>query len=543
MTYDYAMVTRFGMMLPGAVSLGAYEGGALAAILKAVQASDGQLVIDAIASASAGSVTGLVASRAILCGDDPIELMRSTWVDLPSLKTLEEGPGPDAPLSMKGLISTAQEILGRPIDPASHQNAQKVQVELSMALTALGGLTYSLVQQRPSANGDVLEPLQATTYVDVYRATLGPTSTVDDFSSHIEGALASGSTPVGFPPRRLDRTKQLDGYKANGIATPPEGPFQLWYSDGGDLDNQPLGRLLDLIGQIDNSTGSPPDWDRAIVLLNIEPGGPPTFSGTWFDPEMPTWLSTLLHVNHIRSTQSLYDDLRAVEKTNERIRWIKEVAAALDGKADDVIPALAQSIASRRTEIAAKVHTYTSATTYPVTPATTIEDLLRQAAGLEDKNEIPVHVISPEIDPSVTLTVDRQLAGEFLFHFGGFFDVKFRESDFSLGYRNAQYWLQRWLPARIPDSAPIMAAVNDGLKDLPWDPIDEGQASVSSLSLSEKLRGLKLLGHIQHVVGHDLDRDLLHAHEAGTGDHPHASIRDLIEQRVKSVVHGPPHQP
>lgn len=526
------------MMLPGAVSLGAYEGGALAALLKAAQASDGQLVIDAIASASAGSVTGLVAARALLCGDDPVELMSKTWVELPSLENLEQGSGPDAPLSMEGLIATAEQILGSPIDPAAHQGAQKVPIELSMALSALGGLTYSLVQQKHSATTDVLEPLLATTYVDFYRATLSPTASAEDFTSHIAGALASGSTPVGFLPRRLDRTTEVEQYKANGIITPGEGAFQPWYSDGGDLDNQPLGRLLDLIAEIDNSTGAPPDWDRVIVMLNIEPGGPPTFAGTWFGPDQPSWLSTLLHVNHIRSSQSLYDDLRALEKTNQRIRWIKEVAAALDGKVDRQIPPLAESIARRRAEIAAQVHAHSGNPQPPPEPATTIEGLLRQAAGLEDKQEIPVHVISPEIDPHVTLAPDRQLSGEFLFHFGGFFDIKFRESDFSLGYRNAQFWLQQWLTGRLPDPTTVMRAVDDGFNALPWHPVDEGRASVTSLSLSEKLRAFKLVAHIERVIGHDLNKDVLHALEASTGGHPFEFVKDLVGHHVGSLIHA-----
>src|SRR3954463_2640934 len=81
--------TRIGMMLPGAVSLGAYEGGALAAILAAVQAGQGALAIGAMAAASAGSSTAGVASRALLRGADPFKLMAATWVDLPSLARLK----------------------------------------------------------------------------------------------------------------------------------------------------------------------------------------------------------------------------------------------------------------------------------------------------------------------------------------------------------------------------------------------------------------------------------------------------------------------
>src|SRR3954454_14420525 len=98
--------TRIGMMLPGAVSLGAYEGGALAVILAAVQAANGELVVDAIASASAGSITAVVASRALLTGADPFKLMAATWVELPALEELASHD-PISPLSMGHLQEVA----------------------------------------------------------------------------------------------------------------------------------------------------------------------------------------------------------------------------------------------------------------------------------------------------------------------------------------------------------------------------------------------------------------------------------------------------
>jgi len=45
---------RIGLTISGAVSLGAYEGGALAALLVAVQEMQGAVVVDAITGASAG---------------------------------------------------------------------------------------------------------------------------------------------------------------------------------------------------------------------------------------------------------------------------------------------------------------------------------------------------------------------------------------------------------------------------------------------------------------------------------------------------------
>jgi len=136
--------------------------------------------------------------------------MRKTWVDLPIIEILERDAAPDAPFSIAGLIETAKGILGAQVDPSADGLAQTVPVELSMALTALGGLSYTLAQRCPSSEGKVVEPLLATTYVDYYRAPLSHTSTKDDFLSHLDGALASGSSPVGFPPGRLDRTADLE---------------------------------------------------------------------------------------------------------------------------------------------------------------------------------------------------------------------------------------------------------------------------------------------------------------------------------------------
>jgi hypothetical protein len=505
------------MMLPGAVSLGAYEGGALAALLTAVQASKGELVIDAIASASAGSMTALVASRALQCGADPVKLMAATWVKLPSLGDLTADETLAAPLSMEGLRSGAEAVLRPSPDiPDGPHLAQKTSVHLNMALTALGGLTYAMTHPTLTSETGTLPPadtLYASTYVDFYKAEIAPNASADTFEKLMDGAMASGSTPVGFPPHWLDRSDLRQAYADNGIVLPPGHTYAAWYSDGGDLDNQPLGRLIDLIEEV----GTPDGDSRVIVMLNIEPAGAPAFTGTWFEENpTPPWLSTLLHVNHIRANQSLYDDLRTLEKTNERIRWIKRVAEATGRELNDAQRAAADQLAQRRADIKNAIREKSGGQPVDKTPAaTTIEDLLLEAAGLKGKREIPVEVISPYIDPAVHLTADEQLSGEFLFHFGGFFDEKYRESDFALGYRNAQTWLEGWLPGQLgASSRDVTNAVGTAYQGLTWHELQEGDASLSTLSLCEKIQGVRLLTHIGHVVEHDLDGDALHQLES-----------------------------
>ncbi len=514
------MTTRIGMMLPGAVSLGAYEGGALAAVLKAVQASERELVVDAIASASAGSMTGLIACRALLCGADPVELMQQTWVALPQLNRLET-KDLSAPLTMNSLISAAKMLLGPDVVPDG-SSRQRESVRLSMALTALGGLTYAMSHRRDPNDPDCEDPalaetLLATTYTDFYTAELKPGAQPEDFLGVLGGAMASGSTPVGFPPRWLNRDAVETEYEKNGVLVPSNKPFALWYSDGGDLDNQPFGRLLDLIEQV-------PDQDRderVIVMLNIEPGAPPTWEGTWFDPDtVPSWLTTLLHVSHVRAYQSLYDDLRRLEKTNRHIAWIRQVARTLEGSLDQVSRAslstavtdAASQVADERDRIRRRIRDAVGAEPpeESESPATNLEDLLFQAAGLDNKREIIVEVISPEVDPNVHLTAEQQLSGEFLFHFGGFFDQKYRESDFALGYRNARFWLGWWLKGRVSDPAAVLDAVDAGYNSLPWRNEAQGGASLTTLSFKEKVQGIDLLGHVGHVALHDVALDVTH---------------------------------
>jgi hypothetical protein len=81
---------RLSLTIPGAVSLGAYEGGALAALIVAAKTlGEDKIVIDSIASASAGSITGLLTARSLLRSVDPISLLASTWVNNVSIEAMK----------------------------------------------------------------------------------------------------------------------------------------------------------------------------------------------------------------------------------------------------------------------------------------------------------------------------------------------------------------------------------------------------------------------------------------------------------------------
>src|SRR3989442_12681358 len=130
---------RIGVTISGAIALGAFEGGALAALLAAAQRvneHDGDaLRIDAMAGASAGSITALLAARTLLAGLGPIDVMYGAWVIAPQLETLRDAG--DSPLSVAHTRSEAEQLLAGEEQP---ERAQSSAIRINMALGCLRGL-------------------------------------------------------------------------------------------------------------------------------------------------------------------------------------------------------------------------------------------------------------------------------------------------------------------------------------------------------------------------------------------------------------------
>ena len=149
---------RIALTLSGAVSLGAYEAGAMAALLRTLQAhvaeDEPPVIVDAISGASAGSMTGLLTAFALATGADPIPLMHRAWVETPSLDRLRAHDG-SAPLTVDALRTTAVDILRTAARTAPPQGRPIV---LSMAVVALRGLEYDLPRQ-------VGDDIDATTHL------------------------------------------------------------------------------------------------------------------------------------------------------------------------------------------------------------------------------------------------------------------------------------------------------------------------------------------------------------------------------------------
>lgn len=519
---------RLSLTIPGAVSLGAYEGGALAALILAAKTlGETTLVIDNIAAASAGSITGLLTARALLRDVDPVELLSQAWVANVSFKAMK-CTTTDSPLSSAALTEMANAVLGPQGVPDGDQANWQVQpIQLSMALASLEGFNYLLADLERDTTVD------ASTYLDTYDITLDSSAASADYLVHAQAAIASGSNAIGFPPKLLDRSADKAKYVEAGLlGFPEDGKF--WYTDGGTVDNEPLGRTIDLTSRTvevspDGVDVNPDDEERLYLLIHPDQGKPgPDLSKIWGgDAPQPPWVRTGSHSIGLSRGQSIYDDLEQLEKTNARLKWVEAIAPAVSSgleagitaaglsaeQADQVRTSLKQAVS----DALAGVHqqktdveqlTFRKPVTRVVVESgydTMLADLIGEASGLAGKDPVKVEVISPSVDPTVTESPTKQLAGEFFFHFGGFFDERFRQSDFALGYRNMAYWLKHCLPTYLDgvDLTETLTAVDAAYDKLGWDQVRFGGATMKDLSEKDKLELFRLGIHVAHVIEHD----------------------------------------
>ena len=507
---------RIGLTIAGAVALGAFEGGALAALMHAVGATNRRrpdaLRVDAIAGASAGSMTAVVAARTLLAGLDPIDAMWEAWVTTPALSRLRDGL--KAPLTLAGTEAAARHLLTM----AGGVPLQTAPVRVNLALGSLRRLDYEIGRIGGA-------PVRATTYLDWQRITFTTQTPGDAYiaaGNAMDAALASGSHGVAFRPRGLDRSADAiqQAYRRHRIDFPPQFA---WYTDGGTIDNQPLGRALELTVALDGSPDDPRGGARRLHLL-ITPDPPLRQAPTdrWTDPDhQPRWLGTGERLVPLLFNQHLYDDLRRVEKTNSRIAWTRELETALgaivDGTAPDPEAALRDVIASIERQKRQLYDDDGGAPPADRAPSSEAGTLLRHAlelaTGFGEKDYVALAMVSPMNLPNVadgSKVPADVLAGRFLMAFGGFLNQALRENDFAVGYDSMRAWMagDDGLAARGLDTELATAALHDvdaARAARAWR-TDVGGMTLKARPLREKLAVLRLAARSAAIVVNDVLR-------------------------------------
>jgi hypothetical protein len=131
-----------------------------------------------------------------------------------------------------------------------------------------------------------------------------------------------------------------------------------------------------------------------------------------------------------------------------------------------------------------------------------VTELVQRSTGLHGKRRARVEMVSPLLDGEAPPVADR-LAGDFLFHFGGFVDEDFRRHDFMVGWSNMRTWLGQRAARHGLEAA--LVEVDRRRDDLGWKLADENP-SFGSLPLGDKWQLLRTAAHVGHVISHDLER-------------------------------------
>lgn len=513
---------RLSLTIPGAVSLGSYEGGALAALLIAIQAlGEDVVVVDSIAGASAGSMTAVLTAQTLLSGRDPVAMMSQAWVEdvsYDAMKTSDTG----SLLSSSVLTEIAAKVMSSATNPDDVRPRQHEPIRMAFSLTNLAGLAYKIYD--PVTDNAIT----AATYQDWDTATVDATTDDAAFQALAQIAIASGSNAMAFPAKWLDRTTDKAAYTAAGVLDfPADGGY--WYTDGGTTNNEPLGRTIDLISGIEAAD----DDHRLLLLVHYDrpPSGATAGSPWCAKDEQPGFARAASRAFGASTSQPLFDDLKSLVKVNQRLDWTEKCIGTIS---DNLEKALVTGLATDQQDAAravlaealqgalgglrdqqqkAAASADRAAHSRPEPPADVpglVRALVLEASGLADRSPIQVDVVSPAVGTGD----ENELAGAFLNHFGGFFKEELRQSDFMLGFRNMQTWIgttfRHYLPEQVTDEqfATATTALTDATGHIDFRDVYEGGATIASLGLKGKVELAFLAKHVVEVLveGNDKDR-------------------------------------
>ena len=463
--------------------------------------------MDAIGGASAGALVSFFTAYALAEGLDPEALLHEAWVERVTLSLLRS-EGANALLSFDELRARMPEVLdpdgpGKP-DQDAIGFQQSRAIAMHIQLTGLRGLTYPIRGLRRDA------PISATTYADWGRFRIEPGGgleqmTMPDRRSPLDFALASAASPGGFAPRLLDRSEDAEEYERHGVEEFPESGH-LWYTDGGMLGSQPLGRVIsagrELHGGGEDSTG---------VHLLVDPRSENASLDVWSDPdEEPSWQEGASRALAVLSEQSLFDDMRRIEKDNSKLEWANDLADLLSKDLkDEAVERLREFVARvgderegmRAERDVGDVHDVDAEEADP-------PELLRQAVleigGLVGKERVSIDVISPLLlAEDEDEEVGSLLAGEFMGDFGGFVSRDLRASDFALGYESVLAWLEDGLPACELDEEIVERTISFVRSRRRYEPdeVQRGDAQLGDLSLADRWQLVRLGAHAARTLG------------------------------------------
>jgi predicted acylesterase/phospholipase RssA len=515
------MPTKYlAITIAGAVSLGSYEAGVTYEILDAIRqhnddpetGKQGDFIrIDVLTGASAGGMTAAIVAQKLL-------YQKSSLVDGNGQSSPYDNPLYDCwvkAISLAGLLSTMDKPIEDGGDPATlsmlssqliEQIAQETlaQRDASGQIPSAGGAHNAIDAERGIRLGLALTningvnygyPLfgagrfQYTNFSDqMLRQCFSTDRAYSPWKEISEAAVACGAFPFAFRTKDLDRARsEYDSGKSADSTLEPwpnnEQSHCFTYTDGGVLQNQPLGMAKNLVDLNDQHLGND---NRFYLCVSPSPmKGIQNLSLTEANTNMIDIGKRLID---IYMGQAIFRDWIQAQSINDQIAVLdsraKGLAQALERQLVDpnrllavtrsLLPLLftggdkeeSAAAAQSRLELqyADEVRDLGGVGTAAADAFLQMLVTLEKAANLGERDLMQIYGIVTDAD---------RLAGAGLAAFVGFFDQRFRDHDYDWGRTVAQQLLSnpqfsapgqlgpiRYKPAQIREIDPTWNGPN-----------------------------------------------------------------------------------
>jgi predicted acylesterase/phospholipase RssA len=490
------MSKRLAITIAGAVSLGSYEAGVLYEILDALHQHNldpltpesEQIHIDVLTGASAGGMTAIILAQKILFSadqfvgpyDNPVYNVWVKRIDLSGLQqTKADEPALHSLFSSDLIEQISQEMLlsrytNGPKPAAQRHAAAAEKIQVGVALTNLNGVDYGY-----PVKGFPVEPDSKFIYT---RFTDQMTRMVDpagnpacDEKSFWEplrqAAVACGAFPIAFRPQAVARSAAAEpfDYAADNLIPWTADPRTFTYTDGGVLQNQPIGIAKNLVDVVDGHE----DQENRFYLF-VSPHAKFGDSNSTFTAANADYISLISRLAKVVMGQAGFQDWITAQAMNDRIDKLDERAkglaeAIVDNELDvDCLRTAADSLlkllfpeGQHNPPGSTAPETLTSAQDRianqykeemadlasafgPASPeALAFRDAVltfESAAGLGARDTMQIYGITAN---------ESELAGAAVQAFLGFFDQTFRDHDYDIGRTHAKEFLKSALAGGV----------------------------------------------------------------------------------------------
>ncbi|HVT92709.1 MAG TPA: patatin-like phospholipase family protein [Bryobacteraceae bacterium] len=469
------MPKKLAVTIAGAVSLGSYEAGVLWEVLDAIRqhnskaASDAdKIIIDVLTGASAGGMTAIILAQKLLYNGgefaDPYDNpLYNVWVQRISLAGLQETRAGESALQSifsSDLIETISEeaLMARyahGTPPAAQRHpAVGDNLGVGVAMTNLNGIPYGY-QALPDGTFTYIDcGDQLTRKIDAVK-----NDNAQSWEMLRQAAVACGAFPFAFRPQAIERsTSGEDALDYDSVNLQWDGrPRTFTYSDGGILQNQPLGMAKDLVDPIDCHLQE----KRFYLFVSPHAKDPKPVEFTTQDAN---YIQTLKRLVSLAAGQSGFEDWIKAQQVNERVRLLDDRALGLK----NAILAGEIDVGSLNTTAAAILRLFFPTGQHVPPGSSVVETLENARARIEKQYAVEISALAPiamaqaafrdsvlafetaaglggrDIMTIYGVTAkSSELAGAGLQAFLGFFDEAFRQHDYDVGRDHAQKVLAR----------------------------------------------------------------------------------------------------